>query len=107
MAEQVRVGSCPNDNRVMATGTAISGDQLTANESAQLMQGGRTIPVTPDGTMGIAWSSYGEYGYGLRLVHGPVLTVLSHAEFCSVTDEPPWQRSAENALSELGSTGST
>ena len=45
MAEQVRVGSCPNDNRVMATGTAISGDQLTANESAQLMRGGGTIPL--------------------------------------------------------------
>ena len=27
MAEQVRVGSCPNDNRVMATGTAIWGQQ--------------------------------------------------------------------------------
>lgn len=74
----------------MATGTVICGDQLTANESAQLMPGGGTIPVTPDGTMRITWSSYGEYGYGLRLVHGPVLTVLSHAEFCSVTDEPPW-----------------
>jgi hypothetical protein len=54
------------------------------------MQGGGTIPVTPDRTMGITCSSSGEYGYGLRLVHGPVLTVLSHAEFCSVTDEPPW-----------------
>jgi hypothetical protein len=46
--------------------------------------------VTPDGTTGITWSKYGEYGYGLRLVHGPLLTVLRHAEFCSVTDEPPW-----------------
>jgi len=46
--------------------------------------------VTPDGTMGITWASYGEYGYGLHLVRGPVLTALSHAEFCSVTHEPPW-----------------
>src|ERR1700722_1082472 len=46
--------------------------------------------VTPDGTMGITWSSCGDYGYGLQLVHGPVLTTLSHAEFCTVTDEPPW-----------------
>jgi NADPH-dependent 2,4-dienoyl-CoA reductase/sulfur reductase-like enzyme len=45
VAEQVRVGSCPNDNRVMATGTAIWGDQLTANESAQLIRGGGTIPL--------------------------------------------------------------
>ena len=29
----------------MATGTAIWGDQLTANESAQLMRGGGTIPL--------------------------------------------------------------
>jgi glycine/D-amino acid oxidase-like deaminating enzyme len=29
----------------MATGPAIWGDQLTANEPAQLMRGGRTIPL--------------------------------------------------------------
>lgn len=46
--------------------------------------------VTPEGTTGITWTAYGEYGYGLRLVRGPLVTVRSHAEFCSVTDEPPW-----------------
>jgi hypothetical protein len=46
--------------------------------------------VTPDGTMGITWASYGEYGYGLRIVRGPVLTMLSHAEFWCVADELPW-----------------
>ena len=39
----------PNDNRVMATGTAISGDQLTANESAAAHARGRDNPAArPD-----------------------------------------------------------
>ena len=47
--------------------------------------------VTSGGTIGITWSQYGAFGYGLHLVHGPLLTGLSRAEFCSVADQPPWE----------------
>lgn len=46
--------------------------------------------ITPSGTIGITWSPYGQFGYGLDLVHGPLLPELSHAEFCSAAGEPPW-----------------
>jgi hypothetical protein len=47
--------------------------------------------VLPGDTIGVTWRQYGEYGYGLHLVRGPLLTALSRAEFCSVSDEPPWE----------------
>jgi hypothetical protein len=46
--------------------------------------------VTPGGTTGITWTQYGQFGYGLQLVRGRVLTELARAEFCSVAGEPPW-----------------
>ena len=46
--------------------------------------------ITPAGTTGITWSPYGQLGYGLQLVDGPLLPGLSHTEFCSVAGEPPW-----------------
>jgi hypothetical protein len=46
--------------------------------------------LTPEGTTGITWTGYGEFGYGLDLVRGPVLAVLDRAGFCSVGREAPW-----------------
>jgi hypothetical protein len=46
--------------------------------------------VTSDGTTGITWTQYGEFGYGLRLARGPLLAGLDRAEFWAVAEEPPW-----------------
>jgi hypothetical protein len=46
--------------------------------------------VTHSGTTGITWAPYGQFGYGLQLARGPVLTDLAPAGFCSVAGEPPW-----------------
>jgi hypothetical protein len=46
--------------------------------------------AAPDGTTGITWAQYGQFGYGLQLVRGPVLTELAQAGSCSVAGEPPW-----------------
>jgi hypothetical protein len=55
--------------------------------------------VTSGGTIGVTWSQYGAFGYGLHLVHGPLLTGLSRAEFCSVADRPPWGAVLGEAIS--------
>ena len=46
--------------------------------------------VAPGGTTGITWAQYGQFGYGLQLVRGPVMTELVRADFCSVAGKPPW-----------------
>ena len=49
----------------MATGTASWGDQLTANESAQLMRGGGTIPL-PRPDVLVVGGGIRRGGYGRR-----------------------------------------
>lgn len=46
--------------------------------------------ATPGGTTGITWTQYGQFGYGLQFVRGPVLIELARAEVRSVSGEPPW-----------------
>ena len=46
--------------------------------------------VTPDGTTGITWTQYGNFGYGLQHARGPLLARLDRAEFWPVAEEPPW-----------------
>lgn len=46
--------------------------------------------VGPGRTKGITWTPYGNWGYGIDVVDGPILASLTRGEFSAVTDEQPW-----------------
>jgi hypothetical protein len=46
--------------------------------------------ITDQGIVGITWIQYGNFGYGLRILAEPLVSVLHRAEFTSVDHELPW-----------------
>jgi hypothetical protein len=46
--------------------------------------------VTLEGTTGITWTQFGDFGYGLVLLDGPIVTEIDQAQFCSVERHEPW-----------------
>ncbi len=47
--------------------------------------------VTDRGTVGITWTQYGSYGYGLDIISCPILEVRSNdVQISYVEDAPPW-----------------
>jgi hypothetical protein len=47
--------------------------------------------VTAEGTTGVTWTQYDDFGYGLVLVDGPIVTELSQAQFSTVERYQPWR----------------
>ena len=68
------VGRRADDVRYYAMPCGIPDGSAWDLDVAHVADYGVDLVVTPGGTTGITWTRYGQFGYGLQLVRGPVLT---------------------------------
>ena len=54
--------------------------------------------VTDQGTVGITWTQYGNFGYGLKVIDEPLVAILLRAEFTSVDHELPWSAATDSRI---------
>lgn len=84
------VGSVLQEVRYYEIPFGLREDHPWDHDAAHVLDFGVDL-VTDRGTVGITWKQYGNFGYGLDLVKGPLLDTRANAvQVCHAEDASPW-----------------